>query len=262
MMATECYVPSLKAASPCNPCAAQKAAANPCNPCNPCAAQKAAANPCNPCAAQKAAANPCNPCAAQKAAANPCNPCAAQKAAANPCNPCNPCAASAPEVNVPADEMKALYDCLLPQMKTAYKKADDWAAKKWGGWQLFSTMGYRSETHGGRFVQNAANPIAAAAYGKYEEVKSMPIGSTIAKPSFVVSPGGQGSIGPLFLMEKMVKGWNEGSADWRYAMIMPNGSTFGATKGQNSAGMGFCVECHAGSKDNDYMMFMPEEFRQ
>ena len=256
-----------KVCNPCNPCAAQKAA-NPCNPCNPCAANaglvptecyvpslKAAAAG-NPCAAQKAS-NPCNPCAAQKAA-NPCNPCAAQKAA----NPCNPCAASVPEVNVPADEMKALYDCLQPKMKTAYRKGDHWAAKKWAGWNLFSTLSYRSETHGGRFVQNAVNAIAATVYGKYEDLKVMPAGSTIAKPSFVVSPDGQASIGPLFIMEKMIKGFNEESADWRYAMIMPDGSTFGITKGLNSAGMGFCVECHAGSKDNDYMMFMPEEYRR
>jgi hypothetical protein len=302
LVPTDCFVPSLKTAAACNPCAAKKvcAACNPCaakkvcaacNPCaakkvcaacNPCAAKKACAacNPCaakkacaacNPCAAKKACAacNPCaakkvcaacNPCAAKKAC-SPCNPCAAKKAA-NPCNPCNPCAASAVEVSVPADEMVALYGCLQPKMKAAYAKGDHWAAKKWGDWDVVSTMGYRSETHGGRFVQNAANKIAAATYGKFEEVKAMPIGSTIAKPSFVVSPDGQASIGPLFLMEKMTKGWNADTADWRYAMIMPDGSTFGITKGHNAAGMGFCVECHAGAKDNDYLLFIPEEFRR
>lgn len=259
-----------KACSPCNPCAAQKAC-NPCNPCNPCAANAGllptecyvpslkSAAACNPCAAKKVCAA-CNPCAAKKAC-SPCNPCAAKKAC-SPCNPCNPCAAMAVEVDVPAEEMLALYDCLQPKLKAAYAKGDHWAAKKWTDWSVLSTMGYRSETHGGRFVQNAVNPIGAAAYGKYEEVKAMPIGSTIAKPSFVVAPDGQASVGPLFLMEKMTRGWNSETADWRYAMIMPDGSTFGITKGHNAAGMGFCVECHAGAEDNDYMLFMPDEFRR
>lgn len=161
--------------------------------------------------------------------------------------------------------MLTLYDCLQPEMVKAYLKGakeGHWAAAKWGDWKLFAARGYRSETHGGRFVQNATNNLAEAEYGKFENVKTMPTGSTVAKPSFVVSPDGKASIGPLFIMEKMKKGWNDETANWRYAMILPDGSTFGLTKGKNSAGLGFCHECHATSQDTDYMMFMPEEVRR
>ncbi len=275
--ATECYVPRMKKAAACNPCAAKKpanpcnpcAAKKPCNPCNPCAAKKPA-NPCNPCAAKKPCnpcaakkpCNPCNPCAAKKAA-NPCNPCAAKNpCAANPCNPCNPCAASAPDVELSAAEMKSLYDCLKPGLTKAYKSNGHWAANKWANWERFSKVGYRSDTHGGRFVQNYSNKIGAKAYGKYDATKKMPVGSTLAKPSFTVGADGRAAMGPLFIMEKMTRGWNKATSDWRYAMIMPGGKLFGMTKGKNSAGMKFCQDCHEGAEDNDLMFFMPEEYRR
>ena len=269
--ATSCYVPRMKKAAACNPCAAKKACnpCNPCaakkacNPCNPCAAKKAC-NPCNPCAAKKAC-NPCNPCAAKKAC-NPCNPCAAKKACnpCNPCaakNPCNPCAA-APDVELSAAEMGALYDCLKPKMQKAYNSNGHWAARKWGGWKRFSKTGYRSDTHGGRFVQNYANKIGAKAYGRYDKTKKMPVGSTLAKPSFTVGGNGQATMGPLFIMEKMTKGWNKATSDWRYAMIMPGGNLFGITKGKNSGGLKFCATCHSGAEDNDFMFFLPDEYRK
>jgi hypothetical protein len=112
------------------------------------------------------------------------------------------------------------------------------ASGRWGDWEHFSTRGYVSDTHGGRFVHNAANDLAAEEYGKYEEVRRMPVGSILAKPSFTVAPDGRASLGPLFLMEKMTRNWNSETADWRYAMINADGSTFGITGGQNSDGMG------------------------
>ena len=157
--------------------------------------------------------------------------------------------------------MAKLYDCLKPKLKKAYRGGGHWAANRWGKWKSFATMAYRSDTHGGRFVQNYSNRIGARAYARYDKTKRMPIGSTLAKPSFTVSKGGVASMGPLFIMEKMTKGWNKATADWRYAMIMPNGSTMGITKGKNSKALTFCHECHAGAEDNDYMLFMPDEYK-
>jgi hypothetical protein len=247
--ASGCYVPRLKTASACNPCAAK----NPCAAaaCNPCAANKAACNPCNPCAAK-------NPCAA---AANPCaakNPCAA----ANPCNPCNPCAAAAADVELTEAEAVALFDCLMPVMKKAYKGGQHWAATKWSGFTNVSVQPYTSATHGGRKVVNLSNKIGAKTYQKYENVKKMPVGSTLAKPSFTIGKDGQANLGPLFIMEKMTKGFNADTADWRYAAIMPAGATMGITKGINAGTVEFCHQCHVSGEENDYMLFQPEEFRR
>ncbi len=279
------------AAAKCNPCAAAKC--NPCaaakyNPCNPCAAAKC--NPCNPCTAacgacspcgagkkcvvprlQKAAicnpcavakCNPCNPCAAAKC--NPCNPCAAAKC--NPCNPCaaacgacNPCGAGGAEVT--DAEAVAVYDCLLKELKAAYAKSDNDIALSYMSWPRYSKQAYLSGTHGNRYVQNYAN-AEARAYGAYEKAGTMPVGSAIAKDSFAVTADGKVTIGPLFLMEKMNAGFSPSSGDWRYTMIMPNGSVFGTTLGAGGAKVRFCAECHMSvTPDVDSMMFMPDEYR-
>jgi hypothetical protein len=119
-----------------------------------------------------------------------------------------------------------------------------------------------SDTHGARLVNNYANPTAAEVYGQFEEVRKMPTGSVLAKDSFTVTSAGAGAPGPVFLMEKMASGWNAETADWKYTMVMPTGEVFGRTKGTNAQGMAFCHECHVAAEDNDFVMFMPEEFRK
>ena len=251
-------------ANPCSPCAAS----NPCNPCaaggggaslacavprlqaaarcNPCAVTKSC-SPCNPCAA----ANPCNPCAA----ANPCNPCAAAA-----CNPCSPCGAAG-AIELTDAEATEVYDCLLKEMQAAYAKSDNEVALGYTAWRRFSRRAYPSATHGNRHVQNYANE-AAKSYGAYEEAGPMPDGAKLAKDSFSVMADGSVSVGPLFIMEKMPADWNPDSGDWRYTMIMPDGSVFGATKDKGAAKVEFCVGCHiAVASETDSLMLVPGEYR-
>lgn len=246
---SECVVPSVQKAALCNPCAVKKPA-NACNPCNPCAAKKAC-NPCNPCAAAKAC-NPCNPCAAK-------NPCAAS----NPCNPCNPCGAAVAisDVELEPAEATAAYDCLNADMQAAYAGSGVPAAAHYMDWKAFSMAPYASATHGGRHVMNYANSVAEEAYGRYEEVGRMPVGSVLAKDSFVVQTDGHTSVGPLFMMEKMAAGFNKASGNWKYTMIMPNGTIAGVTNGKGSEMMKFCYECHMAMEDTDSLFFLPEDLR-
>ena len=265
--------------NPCNPCAA-KGACGPCNPCNPCAAGAAASSKCfvprlktaaacNPCAAKKRGCNPCNPCAAKKAC-NPCNPCAAKKAC-NPCNPCapkgacspcNPCAPSAAGEITPA-ESTAVYKCLIGEMTAGYAKAGLKTVSGYTGWTRVNTSPYQSATHGSRYVNNYADKHAARRYIKFEKAGLMPAGSVIAKDSFAVRPDGSTAAGPLFVMEKMTAGFSPKTGNWRYTMIMPNGAVFGTTKGKGAASVKFCAECHMSmGEGQDSMTFLPEEFRK
>jgi len=185
--------------------------------------------------------------------------------AANPCaasrNPCNPCAAGKTGRKVSDDEAARLYAALLPGLQSLYAKGGHWAVRKdWTRWKNFVRTPYIAETHGERYAVNLANEVAAKVYGRYHDLKKMPAGGVIVKPSFMVDASGKAVPAPLYIMEKMPRGWNPETADWRYAMIMPGGRTFGVTKGANSAGMKFCHECHAGAKDNDYLFFSEEEY--
>ncbi len=90
----------------------------------------------------------------------------------------------------------------------------------------------------------------------------MPLGTVLAKDSFSVKPNGKAAIGPLFIMEKMAAGFSPETGDWRYVTIKPNGKIMGVTNGQNSKAMEFCSDCHSGAEDQDYLMFLPEEYRR
>ncbi len=211
---------------PANPSAARvnplrlAAADNPCAAANPCA-------PANPCAA----ANPCNPCA-------PANPCAAAKAG-----------------ELDEAKARAIYEGLMPKMQKAYGASGDPVATDYQGWPRFSTAPYKSATHGNRYVQNYADPKAAGAYGKYEEVGRIPAGGVVAKDSFVVKPDGSVALGPLFVMEKLQAGSSPDTADWKYTLIMPNGQTMAGKKTR------FCAQCHMSATETDSLFFLPEEYR-
>jgi len=265
------FVSPAQAQNPCaarNPCAP---AANPCNPCGPGAAasystkcevprlvRAAAANPCaakaNPCA-PRSAVNPCGPAAAANPCAAKANPCA-PSAAGNPCSPCG----AAQAVELEDREAIAAYNCLIGEMLAAYAKSGRGIAKSYNKWKAYSKQAYVSETHGARYVRNYANPTANA-YGRYERAGKLPTGSLLAKDSFMVTPEGKLSVGPLFIMEKMGARFNPDSGDWKYTMIMPDGSIFGETKGRNAAGMEFCIQCHAAAAEQDHLLFVPDRFR-
>ena len=164
-------------------------------------------------------------------------------------------------MNLTAEEVTALYDCVSEVMKASYKGGGHWAVNKWTGFTNVTTHAYPSATHGNRFVVNYVNAIGKDAYSQYADEAKMPIGTTTAKPSFVVNASGQASLGPLFIMEKMTNGFNKDTANWRYAAILPGGGTMGITGGQNSAAMGFCHTCHEGAEDADFMFYLPEEHR-
>lgn len=154
-----------------------------------------------------------------------------------------------------------IYRRLTAPLRKGYGLSDHPVARAYQSWSRYNTAPYRSETHGERFVNNYANGLARA-YGSLEEAGRLPAGSVIAKDSFAVTAAGDVFAGPLFIMEKMSQGFNAASRDWRYTMIMPDGSVFGVTNGQDSHKVQFCITCHARAGDeNDHLFFLPEAYR-
>ena len=146
-------------------------------------------------------------------------------------------------------------------MTKAYRKAGVGQVRGYSGWLKVNTVAYQSGTHGGRYVNNYADSHGDYRYKMFEKAGTMPYGSVLAKDSFVVRPDGKVSVGPLFIMQKMQKGFNKGSGDWRYTMVLPNGKVAGMTRGKGM-NMKFCAECHAGvAPDEDHILLVPEEFR-
>jgi hypothetical protein len=87
------------------------------------------------------------------------------------------------------------------------------------------------------------------------------VGAIIAKDSFIVERSGEVRPGPLFVMEKMPKGFNYVSSDWRYIQINPDGEFFGETHGEGDERVAFCIGCHLAVEQQDHLFFIPGPYR-
>ena len=192
---------------------------------------------------------------------NPCAP--AKPKVSNPLNPCSPGHIKAPDAAHglnPKAAQKA-YDGLKKEMAAAFTQTDDPDAMNYMNWKRYNSAPYESTQHGDRYLNNYANKKAQA-YGLYEKSGYMKVGSVLAKDSFTVLKSGEKYAGPLFLMEKMPKGFRPEFGDWKYVMYLPDGSLIGETNGEGSENVEYCGACHAqvGEKQ-DHMFFLPKDYR-
>ncbi|MGI9435125.1 MAG: cytochrome P460 family protein [Geminicoccaceae bacterium] len=160
-----------------------------------------------------------------------------------------------------ASEAEAIYEGIIDEMIGAYALSQDPSARAYRRWRRFNAAPYQSATHGSRYVNNYANPTARS-YDRLDQIDHLPVGSVLAKDSFAVTEDGDVFLGPLFLMEKMEMGFDPAARDWRYSMIMPDGSFFGDTLGPDPDSVGFCITCHqAAGDERDHLFFVPEDAR-
>ncbi len=158
------------------------------------------------------------------------------------------------------DEARGHYKSLARRMARGYAAAQMDLIRNYQNWPLFSDAPYISATHGQRFVNSYANRMAHN-YGTLQEGEVLPVGSVLAKDSMTVTDEGNVHPGALFVMEKLPTGTNPDTADWRYIMVMPDGSLFGDTMGNRADAVAYCHVCHEAVADRDYTFYVPEEFQ-
>ncbi|MET1415849.1 cytochrome P460 family protein [Roseibium sp. HPY-6] len=158
------------------------------------------------------------------------------------------------------EEAQRIYAGLKDRMSSLYAIADLPAIEGYQSWTLFNDAPYISATHGRRYVNNYANAIAAN-YAILKEGEKLPAGSVLAKDSITVTGDGRVFPGAMFGMEKLAEGASPETADWRYFMVVPDGSIVGDTTGDNPQLMTYCHECHIGVEDRDFTFYVPEEYR-
>ena len=157
-------------------------------------------------------------------------------------------------------EAEETYRQLVDELVAGYAPADHPAARDYRNWRRFNSAPYLSATHGNLYINNYVNE-AGRAYGRFENAGILPVGTIIAKDSFVVERNGEARPGPLFIMEKMPKGFNYVSGDWRYTQIMPDGVFFGETLGEDAERVAFCIGCHLAVEQQDHLFFIPAPYR-
>ena len=160
-------------------------------------------------------------------------------------------------------EAKAAYREIRDQLAERYAISRDPSALKFPTWTRLNGVPYLSATHGNRYVNNFGNPAAVGAgYGAMKRGDRLPPGAVIAKDSFTVTDTGEIYGAALFLMEKLAPGANLKTADWRYAMILPDGSFTGDTMAAGAADVAYCHDCHRAKAATDYLFQVPKSFRK
>lgn len=155
---------------------------------------------------------------------------------------------------------ETIYQNAADEIASGYEMAEYEKARDYLSWRRYNAFPYLSPTHGNRYVNNYANSTAGG-YGP-EMAEDLPRGAVLAKDSFTVTGGNIVFPAALFVMEKLGEGEHLEYGDWRYVMVLPDGSTFGDSQGPASGQVAFCHTCHAAAQDNDYIFFIPEPFRR
>lgn len=149
------------------------------------------------------------------------------------------------------------YARVVDDMAARFASSGEPAAKAYRRWLRANRSPYLSATHGSRYVNNYVNGLARV-YGTLKPGEAMPVGSIIAKDAVSVDSSGAVLPGALALMEKMEAGYDRAARDWRYVLILPDGSIFADSSGANPEGTGYCVTCHATAGDDaDHLFLMP-----
>ena len=160
------------------------------------------------------------------------------------------------------DEAEVAHQCLDEAMREGYGKSDNRNAQEYLDWARISTAPYLSRAHHNRYAHHFANDIAREHYQRFEGAGTLPVGSVIAKDSFVVSKKGRVVVSALSIMEKKQPGYNPDVGDWHFMLVLPDGRIFGDSEDSKDFAIKFCNECHqSAGPEQDYLYFMPKRYR-
>ncbi len=149
------------------------------------------------------------------------------------------------------------YARVADDMAARFASSGEPAAKAYHRWWRANRSPYLSTVHGNRYVNHYVNHPARG-YGTLKPGEAMPAGSIIAKDSVSVDASGTVLPASLALMEKMPPGFAPEARDWRYVLILPDGSIFADSNGSNPRGTAFCVACHKTAGDDaDHLFHLP-----
>lgn len=160
------------------------------------------------------------------------------------------------------EEAIDFYESIAERMQLGYALSRDPTAHRYRSWHLYNDAPYRSAAHGNRYVNIYANYAARrAGYGHMKPGDRMPPGAILASDSLTVTKIGARFPGALSIMEKLRPGISPDTGDWRYAMILPDGSFLGDTTADTGDKVMFCHACHAQRADTDDLFFVPQDLK-
>jgi hypothetical protein len=158
------------------------------------------------------------------------------------------------------DEINKVYDQLKERMAGGYDLAKLPILKNYQSWKQYNSEPYNSSTHGKRYVNNYANKLVIN-YGKLKKGETYPAGTVFAKDTITITEQKKVFPGAMFVMEKLAEGKSPDTRDWRYVMVLPDGSLFGDSMGDEAKAVEYCHACHIQKSRQDYVFFVPDKYR-
>ena len=155
-------------------------------------------------------------------------------------------------------EAAAAGDCIRPILFDIARRSDSERLRGSTDWPRVGTQFYRSEH--GRYLEVSINALAAG-YTLFEDGPRLPVGAIVKKQGYTVLRTGAVVAGPQFLMERMPAGYDERIGDWRFTLITGAGSVLGESRGRDGEKVEFCVECHRSARRQDFLFFVPPDYR-
>ena len=155
------------------------------------------------------------------------------------------------------DEMRAVYDCLRPELIKGYqKKGKNAIAMAYTDWKAVSTVPAAPGVHSGQHLMTYVNPVGYAAYVEFKtEGANMPVGTLIAKEDFSFRKNGKVKKGPLLMMEKVGLDKAPDTGGWIYTGVKPNGKKLKVDQKE------FCHACHQAYPGQDFLGYPIKEVR-
>ena len=147
-----------------------------------------------------------------------------------------------------------VYECMTDRLRIAFQHSDEPSARVYRSFDRVNARSFYSPVNDYSFANVYVNALASD-YTKNRFEKPFPQGSILAKETFVVSPQGQVSVGPMFVMEKMVKGYSRDSGDWRFVKVFPDGRVE-SDEVKSETITESCLSCHARRQSGDYLFYL------
>jgi hypothetical protein len=160
-------------------------------------------------------------------------------------------------IEVAPEVLIAAYSCAMG--RTTYATSGHRLASLYPQWHRRDTAPFRSNLHDKRYVTVYANDRAIGEDDRKISELGIRPGSTVVTPNFSVKDDGNVEAGPLFILEKMPKGFNTRAGNWRYTVIGPEGDIVGVTQGQHADSIEFCKTCNRSSADEVYLALLRGE---
>ena len=151
-------------------------------------------------------------------------------------------------------DVVSAYKCISEEMLHIYKNSKLQVALNFRNWLRVNKISFYAPANDFGWGNVYVNRIA----DKYKEnkyISNFDKGSVIVKESFLFDINGGISVGPLFYMMKMEKGFNKESNDWKFVEVDLDG-THVETVRSNTAATQKCIECHGRKINSDFLYFI------